>query len=416
MSKSKISRYISVFLFVILMSIFEIYSIKCMFNVGDMTVDNRNSGITFKIYYVVTGALLCFIYAIIKEKLNRKNVKRSTSLIIRCVYLCVGIILTLSYSLFKAKFEIFSSVTFYYYIVVNVLNCFIIKKIIFNISKTDILSVFMMFIYSTLPLCVKNWNEAMYITFLTFFMTLFVFFVQIFIDELKQPGIKSKKYLFEAILIGIVVGALCLLKISFNLFIFVLGSLLFITDNLDTTNISFPKSFMAKLKKEKREKMYSIERIRISKLCLGIFVIFLVAVITSYFGKQLYFSLFKNFKVEISSSFDYQVGNNYTIKYTFRNFLKYVEKLTNISKNFYFVVVLYILFTEILAFLLGRKYDTKSTTLKLLTVGLIVTAFLNNLEILATYKMVTTLLLIIVITNTTNIYFNREERIKLLVA
>ena len=189
MSKSKISRYISVFLFVILMSIFEIYSIKCMFNVGDMTVDNRNSGITFKIYYVVTGALLCFIYAIIKEKLNRKNVKRSASLIIRCVYLCVGIILTLSYSLFKAKFEIFSSVTFYYYIVVNVLNCFIIKKIIFNISKTDILSVFMMFIYSTLPLCVKNWNEAMYITFLTFFMTLFVFFVQIFIDELKQPGI-----------------------------------------------------------------------------------------------------------------------------------------------------------------------------------------------------------------------------------
>lgn len=416
MSKSKISRYISVFLFVILMSIFEIYSIKCMFNVGDMTVDNRNSGITFKIYYVVTGALLCFIYAIIKEKLNRKNVKRSASLIIRCVYLCVGIILTLSYSLFKAKFEIFSSVTFYYYIVVNVLNCFIIKKIIFNISKTDILSVFMMFIYSTLPLCVKNWNEAMYITFLTFFMTLFVFFVQIFIDELKQPGIKSKKYLFEAILIGIVVGALCLLKISFNLFIFVLGSLLFITDNLDTTNISFPKSFMARLKKEKREKMYSIERIRISKLCLGIFVIFLVAVITSYFGKQLYFSLFKNFKVEISSSFDYQVGNNYTIKYTFGNFLKYVEKLTNISKNFYFVVVLYILFTEILAFLLGRKYDTKSTTLKLLTVGLIVTAFLNNLEILATYKMVTTLLLIIVITNTTNIYFNREERIKLLVA
>lgn len=416
MSKSKISRYISVFLFVILMSIFEIYSIKCMFNVGDMTVDNRNSGITFKIYYVVTGALLCFIYAIIKEKLNRKNVKRSASLIIRCVYLCVGIILTLSYSLFKAKFEIFSSVTFYYYIVVNVLNCFIIKKIIFNISKTDILSVFMMFIYSTLPLCVKNWNEAMYITFLTFFMTLFVFFVQIFIDELKQPGIKSKKYLFEAILIGIVVGALCLLKISFNLFIFVLCSLLFITDNLDTTNISFPKSFMAKLKKEKREKMYSIERIRISKLCLGIFVIFLVAVITSCFGKQLYFSLFENFKVEISSSFDYQVGNNYTIKYTFRNFLKYVEKLTNISKNFYFVVVLYILFTEILAFLLGRKYDTKSTTLKLLTVGLIVTAFLNNLEILATYKMVTTLLLIIVITNTTNIYFNREERIKLLVA
>lgn len=416
MSKSKISRYISVFLFVILMSIFEIYSIKCMFNVGDMTVDNRNSGITFKIYYVVTGALLCFIYAIIKEKLNRKNVKRSASLIIRCVYLCVGIILTLSYSLFKAKFEIFSSVTFYYYIVVNVLNCFIIKKIIFNISKTDILSVFMMFIYSTLPLCVKNWDEAMYITFLTFFMTLFVFFVQIFIDELKQPGIKSKKYLFEAILIGIVVGALCLLKISFNLFIFVLASLLFITDNLDTTNVSFPKSFMARLKKEKREKMYSIERIRISKLCLGIFVIFLVAVITSYFGKQLYFSLFKNFKVEISSSFDYQVGNNYTIKYTFRNFLKYVEKLINISKNFYFVVVLYILFTEILAFLLGRKYDTKSTTLKLLTVGLIVTAFLNNLEILATYKMVTTLLLIIVITNTTNIYFNREERIKLLVA
>ena len=104
----------------------------------------------------------------------------------------------------------------------------------------------MMFIYSTLPLCVKNWNEAMYITFLTFFMTLFVFFVQIFIDELKQPGIKSKKYLFEAILIGIVVGALCLLKISFNLFIFVLCSLLFITDNLDTTNISFPKSFMAR--------------------------------------------------------------------------------------------------------------------------------------------------------------------------
>jgi len=71
---------------------------------------------------------------------------------------------------------------------------------------------------------------------------------------------------------------------------------------------------------------------------------------------------------------------------------------------------------EILSVVLHRKYDTKSTVIKLLFVLLFAVICIYNLKIIYFQPVLTILLSIICIVDTTNIYYNREERIKMIEA
>ena len=71
---------------------------------------------------------------------------------------------------------------------------------------------------------------------------------------------------------------------------------------------------------------------------------------------------------------------------------------------------------EVLSVILHRKYDTKSTVIKLMFILLIGLATMFKLNIVYFQPVLTMLLNIICIVNTTNIYYNREERIKMIEA
>ena len=86
------------------------------------------------------------------------------------------------------------------------------------------------------------------------------------------------------------------------------------------------------------------------------------------------------------------------------------------SKNYYMFLIVYILFMEGLAFVLKRKYDTKSTIMKFIFLMIFSTMVVFKVNINFYQPILTVLLIMIAIVNTSNIYLNREERIKLLVA
>ena len=86
------------------------------------------------------------------------------------------------------------------------------------------------------------------------------------------------------------------------------------------------------------------------------------------------------------------------------------------STKFYITCYVYILAMEILSLALHRKYDTKSTVIKLSFILLYAVITIFKLNIIYYQPVLTLLLVIIGIVNTTNIYYNREERIKMIEA
>ena len=83
---------------------------------------------------------------------------------------------------------------------------------------------------------------------------------------------------------------------------------------------------------------------------------------------------------------------------------------------FYILLFIYIIFMEILAICLHRRYDTKSTLMKTILLCLYASIVIFNMNIYYFQPVITILLILIAIVNTSNIYLNREERIKMLVA
>ena len=71
---------------------------------------------------------------------------------------------------------------------------------------------------------------------------------------------------------------------------------------------------------------------------------------------------------------------------------------------------------EILAIALKRRYDTKSTMMKALFLFILNSIYLFNLNVAFYEPLLTVLIVLIAIVNTSNIYLNREERVKMLVA
>ena len=92
------------------------------------------------------------------------------------------------------------------------------------------------------------------------------------------------------------------------------------------------------------------------------------------------------------------------------------DKFLQNSRTYYLVILVYIVFIEVLAIVLRRRYDTKSTVMKVLFILFYLSISLFKLDISNYQTILTVFLILIAIVNTSNIYLNREERIKMLVA
>lgn len=409
MSISKISRSLVVVLFVALI-IFMGYEdvILLLNNSSNSTILN-----ILKVVYIIVTFLLVALYVYIKDKLYRMKIKRNISLIYRYIYISFIVIVMSIISIYKYLYLI-NNLTLGIYVLLKFIIGLILKKIIFNVSKSDILSVLGLFGFAMLPCVYSDIN----ILFTNLINTLVVFIailiIQKLIDELKQRGIKNKKYLFLSLLLGIFIGFTIILGISAYLWGLIALMSLILTVNLDKTHLDFPKKIMTFANQKIKDALYKVERININKLVFSIFVITIVACIVSFIGRILVLNI--DFLKE-SLVFNLNTGiSNFNISNAIYNFVNNTKILLSTSRTYYILIFAYIVFIEVLAVVLHRRYDTKSTIMKLFFILLYISISIFDLNITNYQTILTVLLILISIVNTSNIYLNREERIKMLVA
>ncbi len=241
-----------------------------------------------------------------------------------------------------------------------------------------------------------------------------ILIIQKLIDELKQRGIKNKKYLFFSLLLGIFIGFTIILGISAYLWGLIALMSLILTVNLDKTHLDFPKKIITFANQKIKDALYKVERININKLVFSIFVITILACIVSFIGRILVLNI--DFLKE-SLVFNLNTGiSNFNISNAIYNFVNNTKILLSTSRTYYILIFAYIVFIEVLAVVLHRRYDTKSTIMKLFFILLYISISIFDLNITNYQTILTVLLILISIVNTSNIYLNREERIKMLVA
>lgn len=416
MIRSKISRSFMVAIFIVMIIFLGYLDIRYMLNAPQQSVTVK----LIKIGYVFAIIMLVLIYVYIKDKLYKIKFKRSHSLILRYIYLLIAIVITNLLSLYKNLYKIEINMILVY-LILTIISAFIIKKVIFNVSKSDILSVVAVFAFSMLPIIYTN----MYVYVNSLLIVLFVFAtilnLQMLIDELKQRGIKTVKYLILACTLGIFMGITCVLGINFCVWCLAFSILLIITINLDNTHINFPKKVMYSMTQENRERLYRVERINISKLLICI-LISLVIMFAIYFIGNIICDRIANMSNNIFIHIiNNNINNNNVIKnnfidFSFGKFIKDSKQFIQFSKGYYMVLFIYIILVESLNILLKRRYDTKSTILKTIFVLSFICMSIFNINIYIMQPLFTIMLVLIAIVNTSNIYLNREERVKMLVA
>lgn len=411
MSISKISRSLVVLLFLLLIIFMGYQDVRLLLN-------NTSSNITLnilKVVYVIVAIFLILLYAYIKGKLYRKKVKRNMSLVYRYVYIVFIVIIMSIVSIFKYLYLI-DNLTLVVYVSFKLAIGLILKRIIFNVSKSDILSVLGLFFFAMLP-CTYYDSVSLFTNLVNALIVFAVILlIQKLIDELKQQGIKNKKYIIYSLILGVLVSLTVMLGISGYVWIVIALSSLLITVNLDRTHIGFPRKILSFLNTKTKDTLYRVERVNISKLIVSILIISLVSVVIVLISKIV------APVVKIQNSLIYNIVNfntgiqNININGFVSDLFSNTDKLLQYSKTYYLVILAYIVFIEILAIVLRRRYDTKSTIMKVFYILIYLSISIFKLDISNYQTILTVFLILIAIVNTSNIYLNREERIKMLVA
>lgn len=409
MSISKISRSLVVVLFVALIIFMGYEDVILLLN----NSSNSTTLNILKVVYIIVTALLVALYVYIKDKLYRMKIKRNISLIYRYIYISFIVVIMSIISIYKYLYLI-NNLTLGIYVLLKLVIGLILKKIIFNVSKSDILSVLGLFGFAMLPCVYSDIN----ILFTNLINTLVVFIailiIQRLIDELKQRGIKNKKYLILSLLLGIFIGFTINLGISTYLWIIMALMSLMLTVNLDKTHLGFPKKIITYVNQNIKDALYKVERININKLIFAIIIIAIVASIVACIGSVVISNI--DFLKE-KAIFSLNTGiSNFDISNASYNLVNNTKILLSTSRTYYLLILAYIVFIEVLAVVLHRRYDTKSTIMKLFFILLYISIAIFALDITNYQTILTVLLILISIVNTSNIYLNREERVKMLVA
>ena len=222
----------------------------------------------------------------------------------------------------------------------------------------------------------------------------------------------------QAIILGVLVGLSTLVGVNYLVWYAVALVSLFITSNLDSTSLNLSNRQNKTIKKRKNNYfIYKIERIKISKLLISLAIIFAISLVI-YFGGRGIIRVLANHGNGVCQNIvnDLTVGIHTQKSFSVSSLKDVVRDFSSMSTRYYMFCYVYIILMEILSVVLHRKYDTKSTVIKLIFILLIGLATMFRLNIVYFQPVLTMLLNIICIVNTTNIYYNREERIKMIEA
>lgn len=405
MKLSRISRSIIVVVFVALLIYFERLDISLIFQNGkQMSIFS----LSMKLLYGICLFALSFGYIWMKEKLYKKGIKRKISFIYRYLYLIVVIVILRYLACLKMGNNTFLLRDILLLLSIFV-TAFLIKRIIFNISKSDLLSVIGMIAYAMNFLLEEETNFSFLSVILECLVMATILSLQYLIDELKQNGIKTKKYMLLSLVIGLFMGATISLGINGIIWIVVLMVLFLIAENLDQTHLNFPKRIVNRFMPKIKDFMYQLERIPIKKLIISILIAILSMLFVSSIAKAILGKIWQDMELQ-------ELYHKVELIKVGDTFSEYAIQILNASNIYYFLIIVYILLLEILSFFLRRRYDTKTTIIKFMFVVIFGVLAISGGNISYFAPLFRTLLIIIAIINTSSIYLNREERIKMLVA
>lgn len=411
---SKISRSIIVAIFVALILFLGVSDFIYINNV-EKTVNSINGWVKFG--YIILVIVLVSLYTYVREKISRLKLQKTISLIYRYIYITLVMLATTFFKIYKVM-EIYPKRSLVLYFVLTYLIGICIQRIIFNVSKSDVLSVLGMFISFTLPVVIDDKTIDLNSKVIVFIMLMSIYVLQILLDELKQLNIKNKKYIIQAVILGVLIGVSTIVGINYLIWVVIGVISLFITSNLDSTSLNLSNRQNKTIKRKKNNYfIYKIERIKISKLLISLCIIVVISTVIYFSGREVvrYFAMNGNGVCQNIVN-DLTVGIHTDTDTSFENLKLQAYAFSSMSTKFYIVCYFYIIAMEILALVLKRKYDTKSTVIKLSFMLLFGIIAIFKLNIVYYQPILTLLLVIICIVNTTNIYYNREERIKMIEA
>ena len=283
MSISKISRSLVVAFFVVLIFFLGIMDVVYIRNNQDLP----GPGGLAKFGYLVLIIVLTSLYTYVREKLTRLKLDRKLSTLYKYTYVVLVMFATTFFKVYSTMGE-YPKMTLLLYFVLSYLIGFFTQRIIFNISKSDVLSVFGMFVAFTLPNVVDDRIMNLNSKFIALSVLVCIYVMQTLIDELKQLNIKNRKYIKQAIVLGVCVGLSTIVGVSYLVWIGVAVLSLFITSNLDSTSLNLSNRPNSTIKRKKNNYfIYKIERIKISKLIVSIVIVTIMTIIIYNGGKML---------------------------------------------------------------------------------------------------------------------------------
>lgn len=378
---SRISRSIMVILYTVFIC-FVAYLAISEEGIGEISFAN------IAIYVVIVLFCVC-LYQIIKRRLRSKTDNQTVRRLYRFVYLAVILVISRILVIFFAKdniayvegfsglaggiLEALVSVTGeskYSAIILNTMivyiNSVVIKRIMLNIFGNDATATMSSIIYILSPISLMNCWMFDASNFNAMFILLGIYLIYLIHDEITEYGLRNKKYLWLSCALAVVVG----LDILF-------GNNALVWVVLSSFATILPEYVDRDLFKIKGEKYY------INK---GLITVIVVAA-----ASLIFWIVLKIFDLDI-----YSFGR--------------IQNMFATTNKLYILSGLIVVLFETLSVVLNRKNKFKVTFMKTAVVifGVIAVYYMHSLVVFdALFSMAFVL-------SIGNMYYNREEKIKLL--
>ena len=396
-----------------------VYIAICLLK-NSMTVKS-DLGFGIKLVYMLVLISSISMYMWLKKRLNKKVTSTRIMVLYRYMYLAVLTLVTrigmvfvftkrnveiippsfgqgLGSYLFKLVNLVIGN-TIYTNVIINTTITYIvvvlIKKILENITKSDFLSATAAMLYIFLPQSLYFVIEYNRYNYNLLFILVGFYIILNIIDLVKQYKLKTKKYIYMSLVLGAVAGIDIILGgswVFWSLFVIILTTA---ATYIDIAHISFGEKIKTKVSFNIKKLLYKIEQTNFSKLINTALIVLAVTGVVTIILSLTTSSTNYSFTTNIS-----ELAN------------RTIEAL-NTSRNYYIVLIVLIVLLEIIGVILKRNLDIKMVAVKILNILVIISMLLSkNITYTATIFDVTLILLLV--SNMCNIYYNREEKIKLL--
>ncbi len=378
-------------------------------------------GFGIKLVYMLILISSISMYMWLKKRLNKKVTSTKIMVLYRYMYLAVLTLVTrigmvfvftkrnveiippsfgqgLGSYLFKLVNLVIGN-TIYTNVIINTTITYIvvvlIKKILENITKSDFLSATATILYIFLPQSLYFVIEYNRYNYNLLFVLIGFYIILNIIDLVKQYKLKTKKYLYMSLVLGGIASIDIILGGSWMFWMLFVATLTAAATYIDIAHISFGEKIKSKVSFNIKKILYKIEQTNFSKLInTALIVLALTGVVTII--------------VSLTTS-----STNFAFTTNISELVNRTIEALNTSRNYYIVLIVLIVLLEIIGVILKRNLDIKMVAVKILNILVIISMMLSkNVTYTATIFDVTLILLLV--SNMCNIYYNREEKIKLL--